>query len=132
MLTIYRKSNDTKPQTDKKEILYSTYLTDVGRVHMWTPCADDGSGRRMMGAEADDVCVHMWTPIKFVINNPIFWLILYANYICSLPCLCRSYRHVHDMYTRAHPETFYVMHRLGFKRTFVIHWFNWCGRKISI
>jgi len=34
ILTIYRKSNDTKPQTDTKEILYSTYLTDEGRVHM--------------------------------------------------------------------------------------------------
>jgi len=40
ILTTYRKSNDTKLQTETNEILYSTYLMNEGRVHMWTPRAD--------------------------------------------------------------------------------------------
>ena len=60
ILTIYRKSSYTKPQTDKKRnSIFNIFDGWRTRTHVNTPC-----GWRMRMACADDVCVHMWTPPK--------------------------------------------------------------------
>jgi len=127
ILTIYRKSNYTKPQTDKKEILYSTYLTDEGRVHMWTPRADDGSGWRVRMTCAytcehrlrrcPHVCAHV---IRFRTHHPRPEIEKKRSDYFLLKC---SDVHVR---TRHPPSASFIRHRLWIAHCSI---FNVCGQK---